>query len=146
MMSSSSIQEIECPFFDLPREIRDQIYDAVGGVQMGTKTIQDASPFHSIRIDLHPIPAMMRVSKQFSREYADLQCFREAKIVVSALFGWYDPSDQEDRIFNAILEEMPSLRRLMAATQHAVLISLAKIWNSAAGMFCWISIRDAARH
>lgn len=133
-MSFPATKVAKCPFFDLPREIRDQIYDAVGGVQMRTKTLQDVSPFYSIRIDLHPIPAMMSVSKQFSSEYADLQCFREAKIVLSALFGWYDPSDNEDRILNAILEKMPSLRRLIATTQYAVLISLAKIWNSAAGM------------
>ena len=69
-------------FFDLPRELRDLIYEAEGGTEAGEHETVREYPVLYLTIEPSPSPAMLRVGKRFSLEYREHHIFRDTDISV----------------------------------------------------------------
>ena len=71
-MANKTDSETACKFFALPRELRDVVYGMIGGVRATDERVTRCSPFDSISMTPHPVPALLRVGKQFSHEYRQI--------------------------------------------------------------------------
>lgn len=75
-MSTDADKDKHFPFFELPRELRDHIYDYVGGVAVQPRVPGFAGYIKAI--NPYPKSQLLQVGKQFALEYADASQFTQA--------------------------------------------------------------------
>lgn len=75
-MGTDADKDKHFPFFELPRELRDHIYDYVGGVAVQPRVPGFAGYIKAI--NPYPKSQLLQVGKQFALEYADASQFTQA--------------------------------------------------------------------